>query len=645
MGDSLSVRLDSLDATTREARWTLVRPAALFSGPDRQTVDGLDFRSTDGARLTVDAAALADGTLHLTTDIVRVPLAHARFAGLNFPRVGALASLNATLTGTRSSPQLSFRLALDSVRVDGQEAPSFDAEGSYVDRKVLVDLRGAYGGRPAFVLTGELPVDLTLDTKPMQQRLIEAPLYVRLVADGAPLSGLAAFAPSLRDVSGGFDADVQVAGTWRDLEPRGLLIAREAAFAVPALGTGFREGLLDLSFAPDSIILHRARLSDERSINDSVSMDGAVVRNGNGWRADVRTIARRLRIIDDPRVAEADVSWTLELRGPLDSLALSGEVSLPNANIYIGRQQRRILALEEEVVATNDEVLRYAPRIERLTVRLGNEVRLRSPEANVQLTGAVDVAGTLGAPDVRGEIQATRGTYRLDLGLLQRTFQVDSGRVRMNGPLSVPATLDIHTAYTVRQAERDDVRIGARLTGTVDQPRLTLSSGDLGTTASETEIISYLLFGAPSFVLDGESASAVRLATAALVPSLGGAAERALGARIPFLSELQVTTVAGDSPRDFTLNSFEGLLNSFALTAGTQIGTDSYLRVSGGVCRGENRAAQSLPAWMGVTAEYRPREKLSAELSLTPGGAPCNRVGSWTQIYQFGLDLFRDFRW
>jgi translocation and assembly module TamB len=263
----------------------------------------------------------------------------------------------------------------------------------------------------------------------------------------------------------------------------------------------------------------------------------------------------------------------------------------------------------------------------------------------VQLTGAVDVAGTLGAPDVRGEIQATRGTYRLDLGHLQRTFQVDSGRVRMNGPLSVPATLDIHTAYTVRQAERDDVRIGARLTGTVDQPRLTLSSGDLGTTASETEIISYLLFGAPSFVLDGESASAVRLATAALVPSLGGAAERALGARIPFLSELQVTTVAGDSPRDFTLNSFEGLLNSFALTAGTQIGTDSYLRVSGGVCRGENRAAQSLPAWMGVTAEYRPREKLSAELSLTPGGAPCNRVGSWTQIYQFGLDLFRDFRW
>jgi translocation and assembly module TamB len=317
---------------------------------------------------------------------------------------------------------------------------------------------------------------------------------------------------------------------------------------------------------------------------------------------------------------------------------------VPAANIYIGRQQRRVLVLEEDVVART-EAMRYAPRIEALRVRFGNEVRLRSPEASVQLTGVVAVAGALDAPDVRGEIFATRGTYRLDLGLLQRTFQVDSGRVRVNGPLSVPPTLDIHASYTVRQAERDDVRIRARLTGTVEQPRLTLSSSDLGTTTSETEIISYLLFGAPTFALDGESASAVRLATAALVPSIGGAAERALGARIPFLSELQVTTVAGDSPRDFTLNSFEGLLNSFALTAGTQIGPDSYLRVSGGVCRGENRAAQSLPAWMGITAEYRPREKLSAELSLTPGSAPCNRIGAWTQIYQFGLDLFKDFRW
>jgi translocation and assembly module TamB len=644
MGDSLAFRLDSLVAATADVRWALQRPATLFSGPDRFTVDSLELISREGARFSLGARLDSAGPISVRMQATRVPLAHARFTGLMPERVNGLLTLDLAMEGTRAAPEMSLTAQLDSTQVDGQAAPELQMSGRYAARQANVTASGRMLARDAFSLTAELPLDLTLEDRVLSDRLIDGDLYLRLVADGSPLAGLEALMPGVRGLDGGLDADLQVTGSWDALEPRGLFLVRDGAFSVPALGSGFRDLLLDVSLAPDSIIVHRARLADERAPNDTASVEGAITRDARGWRADLRTVARSLRVIDDPRVAEADVSWTLRLRGPLDSLLLGGDVFVPNANVYIGQQRRQILELaedgEDESTAST-----YAPRLEGLRVRLGNEVRLRSPEANVQLTGEVAVVGTLDAPDVRGEIFAERGTYRLDLGLLQRTFQVDSGRVRMNGPLSIPPSLDIQTSYTVRQADREDVKIGARLTGTVDQPRLTLSSGDLGTTASETEIISYLLFGAPTFVLDGQSASAVRLATAALVPSLGGAAERALGARLPFLSELQVVTVAGDSPRDFTLNSFEGLLNSFALTAGTQIGTDSYLRLSGGVCRGENRAAQSLPAWFGIAAEYRPRERLSAELSLTPGSAPCNRIGTFTQIYQVGLDLFRDWRW
>lgn len=644
MGDSLAFRLDSLVAATSDVRWTLQRPAMLFQGPDRLTVDSLELISRDGARFSLDARIDSAGPLAVHLQATRVPLAHARFTGLMPDRVNGLLTADLEMTGTSAAPEMTLTAQLDSTQVDGQVAPELQMNASYAARKADVTASGRMLGRDAFTLTAELPLDLALETRALDDRLLDGDLYIRLVADGSPLAGLEALIPGVRNLEGGLDADVQVTGTWDDLEPRGIILMREVAFGVPALSTGFRDMLMDLSFSPDSIIVHRARLADERAPNDTASVEGAITRSAQGWSADIRTMARNLRVMDDPRVAEADVTWTLRLRGPLDSLMLGGDVFVPNANVYIGQQRRQILELEED--ADEESVaVRYAPRLEGLRLRLGNEVRLRSPEANVQLTGEVAVTGTLDAPDVRGEIFAERGTYRLNLGLLQRTFQVDSGFVRMNGPLSIPPTLDIQTSYTIRQAEREDVRIGARLTGALDQPRLTLSSSDLGTTATETEIISYLLFGAPTFVLDGQSASAVRLATAALVPSLGGAAERALGARLPFLSELQVVTIANDSPRDFTLNSFEGLLNSFALTAGTQLGTDSYLRLSGGVCRGENRAAQSLPAWFGIAAEYRPRERLSAELSLTPGSAPCSRIGTFTQIYQVGLDLFRDWRW
>lgn len=644
MGDSLEVRLDSLAATSRDADWRLARPSRLFRGPDRLDVDSLLLLSRDGARVALSAALDSSGPIALRAQALRVPLKHARFTGAVSPRLDGLLTADATLGGTLAEPTLGLTLRLDSTRVEGREAPELRVNARYAERRADLQLDTRMLQRDAIALTAELPIDLSLEAIPLSERLLERPLYVRLTANATPLAGFEALTSSVRELQGGLDADVQVTGTWRDLEPRGILLVRDGAFVAPALGTGFRDLLMDVSLAPDTVLIQRARLNDERAEQDTASIEGAVVRTDAGWYADLRTVARNLRVIDDPRTAEADVSWQLRMHGALDSLALAGDVTVPRANLFIGRQRRRALALEEDRIE-DSTASRFAPRLEGVRLRLGNEVRLRSPEANVQLTGEVAAAGTLDEPDIRGEIFAARGTFRLDLGLLQRTFQVDSGLVRLNGPLSIPPTLDIHTSYTVRQAQREDVKIGARLTGSVESPRLLLSSGDLGTTASDTEIISYLLFGAPSFVLDGQSASAVRLATAALVPSLGGAAERALGARLPFLSELQVVTVAGDSPRDFTLNSFEGLLNSFALTAGTQVGTDSYLRLSGGVCRGENRAAQSLPAWFGVAAEYRPREKLSAELSLTPGSAPCNRIGSFAQIYQLGLDLYKDWRW
>jgi len=644
MGDSLELKVDSLSARTRDADWRLARPSRLYRGPDRLEVDSLLLVSRDGARFALSARLDSAGPITLRAQALRVPLKHARFTGAIPPRIDGLLTADADLGGTMAEPTLAMTLRLDSTRVEDREAPELRMTARYADRRADLQLDTRMLQRDAIALTAELPVDLSLEAMSLDERLLERPLYLRLTANGTPLAGFEALTTGVRELQGGLDADVQVTGTWRNIEPRGLLLVRDGAFVVPALGTGFRELLMDVSLTPDSIIIQRARLNDERAEQDTAAIEGAVYRSADGWRADLRTVARNLRVIDDPRSAEADVSWQLRLRGPLDSLALAGDVTVPQANLFIGRQRRRALALEEDRAA-EEAASQFAPRLEGVRLRLGNEVRLRSPEANVQLTGEVAAAGTLDEPDIRGEIFAARGTFRLDLGLLQRTFQVDSGLVRLNGPLSIPPTLDIHTSYTVRQAQREDVKIGARLSGSVESPRLILSSGDLGTTASDTEIISYLLFGAPSFVLDGQSASAVRLATAALVPSLGGAAERALGARLPFLSELQVVTVAGDSPRDFTLNSFEGLLNSFALTAGTQVGTDSYLRLSGGVCRGENRAAQSLPAWFGVTAEYSPRERLSAELSLTPGSAPCNRIGTFAQIYQLGLDLYRDWRW
>lgn len=643
-GDSLTMQLDSLRVRAPSADWSLVRPADFSAIAETLTLDSLLLRSTDGGSLALSALIAPTGPMRGTLRMRQVPLSQLSFTGLLASGLSGAASADLTAGGTREEPTFLLTASLDSVAFEGKPLPTLDVTGRYANERLALTGDGRFEGREAVRVAGSVPLDLGLRTRGPTSRLPEQPLDLTFTADRLPLVVMQPWLPSIRDVRGVLDASVVLAGRWGAIEPRGTLKVTDGAFGVPALATGFRSMSADVALAPDSVVLRQFSIRDESEGRDAASATGTMYRRNERWQVELESTARDFRVIDDPQVAQADLSWQLRLRGPLDGLVLAGALQVPRGSAFIGRSERSIFRLEEEIAAA-DSARRYYPRLEALTLTLGNDVRLRSPEANVQLNGSVQITGTLDAPDIRGAINAARGTYRLDLGPLQRTFQVDSGAVRLNGPIEIAPTLDIHTSYTVRQADREDVHIQARLTGSLDEPRIVLSSTDIGSSASETEIISYLLFGSPSFALDGQSASAVRSATAALVPSLGGVVERALGGKIPLFSSLQVTTIAGNAPTGFTLNSFEGLLNSVALIAGRQLGSDSYLNVSGGVCRGENRAARSLPAWFGIGAEYRPRERLSAQISLDPGSAPCTRVGGFSQIYQFGVDIFRDWRW
>ena len=101
---------------------------------------------------------------------------------------------------------------------------------------------------------------------------------------------------------------------------------------------------------------------------------------------------------------------------------------------------------------------------------------------------------------LNGTLQANRGTYRLDLGLVQRTFEVQGGKIDFQGDTAFDPTLDIAASYTVRQPDQQDIRILATIGGTLSHMQLSLSS-DLRYALSQTEILSYLVFGVPTFAL------------------------------------------------------------------------------------------------------------------------------------------------
>jgi hypothetical protein len=638
-GDAYAVRLDSLVAELSGNRWTLAQPAQLQVSAASTSVDSLLIRSDRNGMLVAAGTIANRGPIDARMEVRNLGLGEIAFLGFLPADIAGRINAAARVTGTRDAPQMTATATVDSLHSGEHDRPAFKFDATYASRRATLALIGTMAGRNVVDIRGDVPLDLSLRT--VEDRIIDAPMSLRVRADSVPLADFEGIAPRVTGLAGRLDVAMDVQGTLRRPRGRGTLTIAKGGFTIQRYGIEGRDLEADIVLAGDSVTVRKFRVADNTdSPRDTAAISGLVRLAGNRWSEwtlDLHSTASRFRVINDPRLATAEATWQLDVDGVLGEPRVSGNVFLPYAVFTIGPSRRRRAA------PAVDSIARLGiPTVNGVIVSFGSDVRLKSREANVQLAGALELFGPLDRPWISGSVNATRGTYRVDLGPIKRTFRVDSGVVVLEGTPDVPAALDIYTSYVVRRSD-DDVTIGARLFGTTDRPRLTLTS-NLGSATSQSEIVSYLVFGQSTFGLPQSRSSAQQTAQAALVPSLGGLLEGVLGTVLPFFQTLQVSTVANEGATNLISNPID-VLNSFAVTGGRQVGSDSFFSLSGGVCRGTRVSSTgNVPFWLGTAAEYRPRRSIGAQLSIDPGPAPCSRVGSFGDTYQFGLDLTYDWR-
>lgn len=639
---ALRAVVDSLRASVAGHAWRLTAPTGVVVRGGAVEVDTARIRSDHGASVVASAAWSEQGPVRADLAVERLGFEELAFLGVLPGDMAGVITARARVAGTRAAPTIDASATLDSIRSDGRERPALRATARYADRKAGVSIAATSGGRRVLALTGDVPLDLAFRT--VADRIVNAPMSLHLQVDSASLVPFEGLLPRVRNLMGTVSGDVDVGGTLRRPRGTGTLTLAGGGFEIPRAGFAARRADAELVLAGDSLLVRRLRVSDSDSPRDTAAAWGVVRLSGDQWsewEVALESVASRFRVMDDPRLATAEADWNLRVAGRLRSPRVAGSVTLPYATFTIGPQRRQRTVLTDSTGAPPAGT----PIADGVAVTLGSDVRLRSREASVQLAGGVELFGPLNRPWISGTVQATRGTYRVDLGVLKRTFRVDSGVVILEGTTDVAPALDISASYVVRQPESDDVTIRAHLYGTTDRPRLDLSS-DLGTAVRQSEIISYLVFGKPAFAVPEDRKATVQTAYQALVPSfLGGWLEGALGTVLPFFNTLQVTTVGRDDPRLSASNPIEGLLSSFAVTGGRQVGSDTFLSITTGVCTGSTVATtNNSPFWFGTAAEYRPRRSLGAAISIDPGPAPCSRVTSLGDAYQIGFDLLYDWR-
>jgi translocation and assembly module TamB len=316
-------------------------------------------------------------------------------------------------------------------------------------------------------------------------------------------------------------------------------------------------------------------------------------------------------------------------------------------------------------------------RLEDVKVVLGDEVWLKSREANIKLGGSLDVrsAEKESAPNVnrrggdtgpryglalQGRLTADRGSYTLDLAPapVQREFTVQSGSLTFFGQADYNAQVDITATHDVKRAGQPDLVIQVKLSGDLfPNPTITLSSST-EPYLSSSDLVSYLVTGQPTGALNSGELGVVQQVSNVIAPSLSayaaaGLRDTPLGT---FFSQFQIQsgnalTTLGGSTAQLTLKDY---ITGARLGAEKQISDNLFFSFSAGLCSlSRENLAQNQTAVAGFVdalgghLEYRFNPKLSLQAGTDPPTSAlyCRSnysLGTLNQTpRQWGLSLLR----
>ena len=649
-----TVGVDSLFILIPSEVWYLESPSVVAVGDSVVRTAGVTLKSSVSAgRLILSGTAPRTGPMDVSLEAERVPLPGiAALLQLEAGRVTGEMGATLRVTGTRAAPVMDGGFTLLDAQFGGFKVPFVMGTLQYADRSLSAKGSLLRGETRLLEADALLPLDLAL--VPVSRRQLPGPIDITITADQAELSVLEALTPTLKEVQGVLTANVGVGGTWDQPALRGVITLAGAAATIPALNARYRdlEGRLTLS-------------------GDTIRVDTLFARSGEG-SARVRGFVRMERLtrpvlglqITADRFAALDLrnqltataSGNVALDGPVYGATLTGRGTVTSGVWYFrDAVTKRVVDLDEpwaraliDTTLLMDEALQEefqsrfldSLRIRGMDLTMGSDVWLRSSEANVQLAGTLRVDKEADNYRLRGELQAQRGTYRLEVLRVTREFVVTEGTVRWFGTPDLDAALDIEAEHLVRAVQapgsqsEGDITVIARLRGTLLMPRLTLEGKER--TLPQTELISYLMFGVPSVGNAGVSGEAgntgAYVASSALSGMVSGELSRAL------VSDLGVPLDYVDIRPGSASDPFSGSV----FTAGWQIGPRTFFIVNAGFCQGR---PVTLYNTLGASVQYR----MSGEWRTQASFEPLRTCLAGTQATsnvdrQLGLDLFWERR-
>ena len=689
MADSVkNIVVRDVALTTDSSHWSLRGPSNIQTKGRGITIDSLVLVNGAGGRISLEGTVPDTGRARI----------FLRADSVSLHDVGSVVQLRSTFSGWAHvtaqgagpalAPVMNMQAALTDVRYGGLRLDRVNATAEYIDKRAVVALDLARSGHTALVARGSLPLEL----KYFGARLLGDPLHGTIRTDSASFD-IIELVPGLRDATGRLVVNLDVAGTWKHPDLAGVLRVENGEVTVDTLGIRMRGVNVDLAVFghEDSLAIKRFVGWSGTSPTDSVSLKGYVAyREIDNPYVDLTLQARTFHALDKRSLARLDVSTEsggVRLRGQLRGATLRGGIVVDRGTVYLpdpelarkkgpdlGLAFADTSAVARQLRPDKSSHLFDSILIDGVQITLGDEVWLRSREANIKLAGSLsvqrstlqstaqldDAGASTEKPTLDGVLRAERGTYTLALGPVLREFQVQEGTITFYPTPELAPELNITALHTVRTGNGQDLHIRVRLTGPLyPNPIISLESAE-SFAMSHSEMLSYLIFGQPEFALGSADQSYVQLAAQTLFPSLQtfGASQLrgVLGSWVDFrFGSTDLTALSGGRSGSTTQgDALRQIFFNSRLGAEKQLNDNLFVSLSTGICQlsqsnptGTTSQLEDFYNGLSGKIEYRLSREASIKAGKEPSQLICGRSTTGRVAAaptQWGFSLFKSWR-
>jgi hypothetical protein len=624
----------NLDGTA----WTLAHPARLVSeGGPGITVEDFLLRQVEGpGMVAINGHYPPTDTGEIRIEIADLPVGDVLVAAGYEPFFLGSLSADLRVQGPAAAARAggSFRLTNGSFR--GQAIAllegTFLAEDRRLDAQALAQLDTA----GTVVVNASVPMVLELTGVPRVTIPGLEPLRVTIRADSLALGVLALGIHDLQRVEGRVAAEIDITGT-----PDRPILAGETRVS------GGAATILPLQERYDSIsgtlVLagEVIQVEELRAHSDGwVNISGTVtLTEPSNPTFDLLALFDGFRAGGGGDLEAAAVDGELTLTGTLQRPVVAGAVTLDGGNVRLSSFQSAgatspvALAampmaiptpgVEAEAAATMAEANLEAPsagpslfdrlELDDVVVIAGPNLWVVSDQFRAQLSGELILHKVEDGLEISGTLEGDRGIFTLQVGPLVRRFTLTQTTVRFFGTPELNPGLDVTATRVIPGAGGQMTEIVIHLTGTLREPHVAVSTAN-GAQVPEAELLSFLLFGAPSYAAPGQFPLGGPILEEAVF-GIGSVAELAsIGIEEALISDLGL-------PLDYfliqpTQGPFGGL-GAPTIVLGEEIAPNVYLTVNTGAGGLFGAGATPANAW-AVTVQWRITSQWTLELGVVP---------------------------